>query len=311
MPRHAYVNGRYLPHGQAAVHIEDRGYQFADGVYEVVPVFKGALVDEGPHLDRLERSLRELRIDMPVARATLKLISRELMRRNDLTQGMLYLQVTRGVAPRDHKFPAQATPALVMTTRQTKPHSEALLNQGVKVIAVPDIRWERCDIKSISLLPNVLAKQQATEAGAYEAWQIDGEGYVTEGSSTNAWIVSAEGKVVTRDASHAILSGITRLSLLKLIREAGFEVEERAFTLEEAKTAREAFLTSSSSFVLPIVAIDETPVGNGHPGILSGKLRARYLDYMADLGADLGAGTGAGADLEGGTGAGAGIEGAA
>ena len=283
MPRYAYVNGRYLPHAQAAVHIEDRGYQFADGVYEVVPVYNGALVDEGPHLDRLERSLRELRIDMPVARATLELISRELMRRNDLTQGMLYLQVTRGVAPRDHKFPAQATPALVMTTRQTKPHSEAVLNQGIKVIAVPDIRWERCDIKSISLLPNVLAKQQATEAGAYEAWQIDGAGYVTEGSSTNAWIVSAEGKVVTRDASHAILSGITRLSLLKLIREAGFELEERAFTLEEAKTAREAFLTSSSSFVLPIVAIDETPVGNGHPGILSGKLRARYLDYMADL----------------------------
>jgi D-alanine transaminase len=303
MPRYAYVNGRYLPHAQAAVHIEDRGYQFADGVYEVVPVYNGALVDEGPHLDRLERSLRELRIDMPVARATLELISRELMRRNDLTQGMLYLQVTRGVAPRDHKFPAQATPALVMTTRQTKPHSEAVLNQGIKVIAVPDIRWERCDIKSISLLPNVLAKQQATEAGAYEAWQIDGAGYVTEGSSTNAWIVSAEGKVVTRDASHAILSGITRLSLLKLIREAGFELEERAFTLEEAKTAREAFLTSSSSFVLPIVAIDETPVGNGHPGILSGKLRARYLDYMADLGADRGAGLG--------TGAGAGIEGAA
>jgi D-alanine transaminase len=298
MPRYAYVNGRYLPHAQAAVHIEDRGYQFADGVYEVVPVHNGALVDEGPHLDRLERSLRELRIGMPVARATLELISRELMRRNDLTQGMLYMQVTRGVAPRDHKFPAQVTPALVMTTRQTKPHSEAVLNQGIKVIAVPDIRWARCDIKSISLLPNVLAKQQASAAGAYEAWQIDGEGYVTEGSSTNAWIVSAEGKVVTRDASHAILSGITRLSLLKLIREAGFELEERAFTLEEAKTAREAFLTSSSSFVLPIVAIDEAPVGNGHPGILSGKLRARYLDYMADLGAgagaDLGAEAGAG-----------------
>ena len=284
MPRQAYVNGRYVPHHAAAVHIEDRGYQFADGVYEVAPVVRGILVDEGPHLDRLERSLRELRIDMPVARATLELISRELMRRNDLTQGMLYLQVTRGVAPRDHKFPAQAVPALVMTTRQTKPHSEAVLTQGIKVIAVPDIRWERCDIKSISLLPNVLAKQQATEAGAYEAWQIDRAGYVTEGSSTNAWIVSAEGKVVTRDASHAILSGITRLSLLKLIREAGFELEERAFTLEEAKTAREAFLTSSSSFVLPIVAIDETPLGNGHPGILCGKLRARYLDYMTGLG---------------------------
>ncbi len=283
MPRYAYVNGRYLPHAQAAVHIEDRGYQFADGVYEVVPVYRGALVDEGPHLDRLERSLRELRIAMPVARATLKLISRELMRRNDLTQGMLYMQVTRGVAPRDHKFPATARPALVMTTRQTKPHGEALLTQGIKVITVPDIRWQRCDIKSTSLLPNVLAKQQASEAGAYEAWQVDSEGYVTEGSSTNAWIVNAEGKVVTRDVGHAILNGITRITLLKQIREAGLELEERAFTLEEAKAAREAFLTSSTSFVLPIVAIDETPVGNGHPGILCGKLRARYLDYMASL----------------------------
>ena len=283
MPRYAYVNGRYLPHAQAAVHIEDRGYQFADGVYEVVPVYQGALVDEGPHLDRLERSLRELRIAMPVARATLKLISRELMRRNDLTQGMLYLQVTRGVAPRDHKFPTTARPALIMTTRQTKPHGEAMLTQGIKVITVPDIRWQRCDIKSTSLLPNVLAKQQAAEAGAYEAWQVDGEGRITEGSSTNAWIVNAEGKVVTRDVSHAILNGITRITLLKQIREAGFELEERAFTLEEAKAAREAFLTSSTSFVLPIVAIDETPVGNGHPGILCGKLRARYLDYMASL----------------------------
>ncbi len=283
MPRYAYVNGRYLPHAQAAVHIEDRGYQFADGVYEVVPVYRGALVDEGPHLDRLERSLRELRIAMPVARATLKLISRELMRRNDLTQGMLYMQVTRGVAPRDHKFPATARPALVMTTRQTKPHGEALLTQGIKVITVPDIRWQRCDIKSTSLLPNVLAKQQATEAGAYEAWQVDGEGRITEGTSTNAWIVNAEGKVVTRDVSHAILNGITRITLLKQIREAGYELEERAFTLEEAKAAREAFLTSSTSFVLPIVAIDETPVGNGHPGIFCGKLRARYLDYMASL----------------------------
>ncbi|MEE8499355.1 MAG: D-amino-acid transaminase [Kiloniellales bacterium] len=283
MPRYAYVNGRYLPHGQAAVHIEDRGYQFADGVYEVVPVYRGALVDEGRHLDRLERSLRELRIAMPVARATLKLISRELMRRNDLTQGMLYMQVTRGVAPRDHKFPATARPALVMTTRQTKPHGEALLTQGIKVITVPDIRWQRCDIKSTSLLPNVLAKQQAAEAGAYEAWQVDDEGRITEGSSTNAWIVNAEGKVVTRDVSHAILNGITRIVLLQQIREAGFELEERAFTLEEAKAAREAFLTSSTSFVLPVVAIDETPVGNGHPGILCGKLRARYLDYMANI----------------------------
>ncbi len=284
MPRYAYVNGRYLPHAQAAVHIEDRGYQFADGVYEVIPVYKGILVDEGPHLDRLECSLRELRIAMPASRPAIKLIGRELMRRNDLSHGFLYMQVTRGVAPRDHKFPDGVPSALVMTTRQTKPHSENMLTEGLKVITMPDIRWQRCDIKSVSLLPNVLAKQQAVEAGAYEAWQIDAEGRITEGSSTNAWIVTPEGKVVTRDASHAILNGITRLSLLELIREEGYGLEERSFTLEEAKAAREAFLTSSTSFVLPVTRIDDTPVGNGHPGILSGKLRARYLEYMAGLG---------------------------
>ena len=284
MPRHAYVNGRYLPHAQAAVHIEDRGYQFADGVYEVVPVYKGILVDEGPHLDRLERSLGELRIPMPMSRAALKLVSRELMRRNDLSHGFLYMQITRGVAPRDHKFPERARPALVMTTRQTKPHGEKMLSEGLKVITVPDIRWQRCDIKSTSLLPNVLAKQQAAEAGAYEAWQVDAEGRITEGSSTNAWIVTAEGKVVTRDASHAILNGITRLALLELIRKAGYGLEERAFTLDEAKAAREAFLTSSTSFALPVTRIDDTPVGNGHPGILFAKLRAHYMDYMAGLG---------------------------
>ncbi len=284
MPRYAYVNGRYLPHGQAAVHIEDRGYQFADGVYEVVPVFGGILVDEGQHLDRLERSLGELKIAMPMDRRALILVARELSRRNGLTNGFLYMQITRGVAPRDHKFPARAEPALVMTTRQMKPHSEQVLSEGLKVVTVPDIRWARCDIKSTSLLPNVLAKQEAVEAGAYEAWQVDSGGYVTEGSSTNAWIVTTDGKVVTRDASHAILNGITRLSLIELIREDGLEVEERAFTVDEAKAAKEAFLTSSTSFVLPVTRIDDTPVGNGHPGLLSGKLRERYLAYMASLG---------------------------
>ena len=226
MPRQAYVNGRYLPHARAAVHIDDRGYQFADGVYEVVPVYKGILVDEDPHLDRLERSLAELRIAMPMPRAALKLVSRELMRRNDLTYGFLYMQVSRGVAPREHKFPEGTKPALVMTTRQTKPHGEKMLSEGLKVITVPDIRWGRCDIKSTSLLPNVLAKQQAVEAGAFEAWQIDAQGRITEGSSTNAWIVNAEGTVVTRDASHAILNGITRLALLEIIREdAGTKID--------------------------------------------------------------------------------------
>ena len=283
MPRQAYVNGRYQPHNAARVHIEDRGYQFADGVYEVVPVHNGILVDEDLHLDRLDRSLSELRIGQPMSRASLKLIARELMRRNGLSNGFLYMQVTRGVAPRDHKFPKGAKPAVVMTTRQMKPHSEKVLSEGLKVITLPDQRWDRCDIKSVSLLPNVLGKQAAVDAGAYEAWQVDGNDMVTEGTSTNAWIVTGDSKVITRDATHSILNGITRITLLNLIKAEGYELEERSFSVEEARGAREAFLTSSTSFVLPITQIDGQPVGNGHPGILTGKLRQHYVDYVQSL----------------------------
>lgn len=283
MPRQAYVNGRYLPHGNAVVHIEDRGYQFADGVYEVVPVAQGVLVDEELHLDRLERSLDELSIPMPMSRTALKLISAELMRRNRLTNGFLYMQITRGVAPRDHKFPKYARPALVMTTRQMPPPNAKSLAEGVGVITVPDIRWARCDIKSVSLLPNVLAKQQAVEAGAFEAWQIDAGGLVTEGTSTNAWIVTQDGKLVTRNANNEILNGITRISLLRVAEAEGVTLEERPFSIEEAKSAREAFLTSSTNFVMPVTRIDDQPVGNGHPGLLTGKLRTAYMNYVAGL----------------------------
>ncbi len=280
MPRFAYVNGQFVPHQDASIHIEDRGYQFADGVYEVTPILKGTLIDEDPHLDRLERSLRELRIDMPMSRAAIKLVSAELMRRNRLTNGFIYIQVTRGVAPRDHKFPKAAKPALVMTTRQTRLPSEKVLNEGVGVATSPDIRWQRCDIKSVSLLPNILAKQQAVEAGAYEAWMVDAEGRVTEGSSTNAWIVTGDNKLVTRNATNSILNGITRMTLLKVAAAEGVTLEERPFTLEEAKTAKEAFLTSSSNFVMPVTRIDDQPVGNGHPGLLTMRLREGYLDFV-------------------------------
>jgi D-alanine transaminase len=283
MPRQAYVNGRYVPHGSAAVHIEDRGYQFADGVYEVVPVANGTLVDEDPHLDRLERSLGELRIAMPMTRPALKLASRELMRRNRLGNGFLYMQVTRGVAPRDHKFPKAAKPALVMTTRQMRPPSDKVLAEGVGVIMVPDLRWKRCDIKSVSLLPNILGKQQAVEAGAYEAWLIDPEGRITEGTSTNAWIVTQDGELVTRDVSNSILNGITRMRLLHLLDGEGISFAERPFTVEEARKAREAFITSSTNFVMPVTRIDGQPVGNGHPGILTAKLRAQYDGFVQGL----------------------------
>ena len=280
MPRQAYVNGRYVPHGEGMVHIEDRGYQFADGVYEVVPVSHGILVDEDPHLDRLERSLKELRIAMPMSRAAIKMISRELMRRNGLTNGFLYIQVTRGVAPREHKFPKGARPALVMTTRQSKGPSAQQIEEGVSVITLPDQRWRRCDIKSVSLLPNVLCKQQAAEAGCYEAWMVDGNGLVTEGTSTNAWIVTNDGKLVTRDATQAILGGITRWRLLGLAKDEGVVFEERPFSLDEAKAAREAFITSSTNFVLPVTQIDGQPIGNGHPGLLANKLRESYSSFV-------------------------------
>jgi D-alanine transaminase len=281
MPRYAYANGRFLPHNHARVHVEDRGYQFADGVYEVVPVHAGGVVDEEPHLDRLERSLGELRIDMPMSRPALKLVSHELIRRNALTNGFIYMQVTRGVAPRDHKFPkAKPRPALTMTTRQMAPKSQAQLDSGFAVITVPDQRWKRCDIKSISLLPNVLAKQQAAEAGCDEAWLIDADGNVTEGAATNAWIVTDDKKVITRQADSSILPGITRLSLTQVMARAGYELEIRPFSQEEAMTATEAFLTSSTNYVMPVTRIDGQPVGNGHPGLLTMQLRQAYIDEV-------------------------------
>lgn len=281
MPRDAYVNGRYVPHSQASVHVEDRAYQFADGVYEVVAIHKGEIVDEEPHLDRLDHSLTSLKIGWPMSRAALKLVMRELIRRNGVGTGSLYLQVSRGVAPRDHAFPKKPPrPALVMTTRHGKPQNKALLEKGAAAITIPDIRWERCDIKSVALLPNILGKQQAHEAGAYEAWQVAADGTVTEGTSTNAWIVTKDGELVTRQLSHAILAGITRQSVLKIAAEAQVKFVERPFTVAEAKQAREAFLTSTTSFVLPIVTLDGDTIGDGKPGALAKRLRELYFAYM-------------------------------
>ncbi len=280
MSRVAYVNGRYVPHGSAAVHVEDRGYQFADGVYEVVAVAGGQLVDAEGHMVRLKRSLSELAIAMPMSDAAMQIVMDEVIRRNRVDNGIIYLQVTRGVAKRDHPFPDRVRPAVVMTARRMAFDAvDRRAEAGIKVHTVPDIRWQRCDIKSISLLPNVLAKQAAREAGAYEAWQVAADGTVTEGSSTNAWIVDRDGNLVTRNVENAILNGITRLAVLELAREQGIKVVERAFTLEEAKSAREAFLTSTTSFVMPVVQIDDQVIGNGQPGSTSNALRELYRAY--------------------------------
>ena len=278
MSRIAYVNGRYIRHAEAAVHVEDRGYQFADGVYEVCEIWDRCIVDERRHLDRLQRSLSELEIRMPMARAALVQVIREVARRNKVRNGFVYIQITRGVARRDHVFPSpDVQPAVVITARSaSRAASEASAEAGVGVITVPENRWDRVDIKTVGLLPNVLAKQKAKEAGAREAWFVDAEGYVTEGGSTNAWIVTKENVLVTRPAVHGILKGITRQVVLDMIAIEGLSFEERPFTVEEAKGAKEAFITAASTLVMPVVHIDGVVIGNGHPGEMTRDLRRRF-----------------------------------
>ncbi len=281
MSRIAYVAGQYLPHRHSTVHIEDRGYQFGDGVYEVIAVMGGHLVDEERHLARLNRSLTELRINRPMNDSALKIVIREVVRRNGVDTGIVYLQVTRGVAPREHAFPKAAKPVLVVTSRRSRPPDPRLGREGIAVITIPDIRWQRCDIKSVALVANVLGKQQAREASAYEAWQVDRERQVTEGTSTNAWIVTADDSVITRAADHAILNGVTRAAILDIIHREGYRLVERPFTVAEARAAREAFLTSTTADLLPVVRIDGAPVADGKPGPLSRKLREAYFHHAA------------------------------
>ncbi|HUL90201.1 MAG TPA: D-amino-acid transaminase [Pseudolabrys sp.] len=278
MSRIAYVNGRYLPGNDAKVAVEDRGYQFADGVYEVCEVRGGRLVDERRHMARLDRSLGELRIARPMSSAAMQIVLRETIRRNHVRDGIVYVQVTRGIARRDFPFPADETrPSLVVTARSNNPEQlEQLAAEGVAVITVPDIRWKRVDIKSVALLPNVLAKQRAREQGAREAWLVDEQGCVTEGASSNAWIVSRDGKLITHPLGQDILPGITRSVVIDVIKAQGLAFEERCFTVEEAYAAREAFVTSASQIVLPVVSIDGRPVGNGAPGLIATALRRDY-----------------------------------
>jgi D-alanine transaminase len=281
MPRIAYVNGRYLPFLAAKVHVEDRGYQFGDGVYEVCEVRSGRLIDERRHLDRLERSLGALRIRMPMPRRALGAVLREVVARNRVRYGIVYLQITRGVARRDHAFPQpEVPPSLVVTARMLNTvRNETLAARGIAVVSVPDNRWGRVDIKTVGLLPNVLARQAAIDQGARDAWFIDQAGTVTEAASANAWIVTPTGELVTRRADHAILSGITRAVVFDAIKALGLRLEERGFTLEEAYAAREAFVTSASQIVLAVVNIDGRPIGDGKPGPVATTLRQQFHSY--------------------------------
>ncbi|WP_420392797.1 D-amino-acid transaminase [Acuticoccus sp.] len=278
MSRIAYVNGRYVPHPAARVHVEDRGFQFADGVYEVCEVHEGHLVDPTRHLDRLNRSLGELDIPWPVGRAALRAIMRETIMRNRVVNGLVYLQVTRGRARRDFAFPAKGTaPTLVVTARSASRETALKVGEeGIAVITTPDIRWARVDIKTVGMTAQVLAKEAARRAGAKEAWMVDRDGYVTEGASSSAWIVTEDGTLVTRPTGSGILPGVTRLAVIDHAAANGIKVEERPFTVDEAKGAREAFITAATAIVTPVVSIDGTVLGNGRPGSIASDLRSRF-----------------------------------
>ncbi len=286
MGRIAYAGGRYVPHAEAHVHVEDRGYQFADAVYEVIAVHHGRLVDEDEHLARLDRSLRELGIAWPLSERALRFKIRELIRRNRIgARGMVYLQISRGVAPRNHAFPKGCPPVLVMTAKPLPAFDYAEASRGVGVVTAADQRWRRCDIKTVSLLANVLARQRAVEAGAYEAWLVGDDGFVTEGTASNAWIVTEDRLLLTHDASHAILNGITRQAVLRIARDHGVTLREGPFSVAEAKSAAEAFLTSTTSLIKPVVRIDEAVIGDGRMGPLTARLLGYYADHVGEGGA--------------------------
>jgi D-alanine transaminase len=278
MSRVAYVNGRYAPFREARVHIEDRGYQLGDGVYEVCEIRAGALIDERRHLARLQRSLAALKIEPPMTERALSFVLRETVRRNGVRDGLVYVQITRGVARRDHGFPAtRVKPAIVVTARSLdRAKIETNARDGIEVVTVPDNRWGRVDIKTIGLLANVLARESAREKGARDAWFVDENGEITEGTSSNAWIVTRGGKLVTRPSSHRILTGITRTVLKELAARQNVEFEERAFSVAEAVEAREAFITSATQGAMPVVKINGNAIGDGKPGPVTRGLREAF-----------------------------------
>ena len=285
MSRIAYVNGAYLPHGRSVVSIDDRGYQFGDGVYEVWAVFNGRLADAEGHFVRLERSLGEIAIALPMGREALTVVLRETIRRNRVRDGLVSLQVPRRVARRNHVFPAAQTPASIVVTARSvdRAAAEARAAAGIAVFTTPENRWGRCDIKTTNLLPNVLAKEASKQQGGGEAWFVDAEGLVTEGGASNAWIIDARGVLITRPTTANILRGVTRSTLMQVIAEHQLKVEERAFTVAEALAAKEAFITGAGALVMPVVALDGEKIGDGRPGPVAKQLRAAYIAAAGKL----------------------------
>lgn len=281
MSRIVYVNGEFVPEEDAKISVFDRGFLFADGVYEVSAVINRKLVDNEAHLIRLQRSLGELNMPAPCTNEEIEAIQMKMIEENNLDEGVIYMQVTRGAADRDFAYPTNPTPSLVMFTQAKSITQNPIADKGISVITVPDIRWKRRDIKTVGLLPASMAKQASVEAGAGDAWFVE-DGVVNEGSSNNAFIVTHEGKIITRHLGTEILHGITRKAVMALAAEENLEVEERAFTPEEAYEAREAFSTSASAFVMPVVKIDGHVLGNGVPGPVAEKLRAKYIEMASN-----------------------------
>ncbi|MFZ4761923.1 MAG: D-amino-acid transaminase [Alphaproteobacteria bacterium] len=286
MPHYVYLNNRFVPYREAMVPIEDRGYQFADGVYEVMPVINGQICEFTGHMDRLYRSLAEISLPISWGRPLFKQIMKQLLRLERLQEGNIYLQITRGVAPRNFPFPKDALPSLVIVPKKANLLSNPLAEKGMKALSQPDIRWGRCDIKTIALLAQVLAKQKAAEAGCLEAFLLDDKGYITEGAASNAWMVK-NGVIYTRPAVDNILAGVTRNSLLILAEAAGVQVVQRPFSLQEALAADELFISSASYFAMPVVMLDEQPIADGKAGALTNKLRALYIEHLLQQRADI------------------------
>jgi len=277
MSRVVYVNGAYVAEEQAKISVFDRGFLFADGVYEVSSVLRGQLVDNKGHLTRLHRSLNELDMAAPASDAEIEAIQKALIEKNDVDQGLVYLQITRGAADRDFAYPQDAKPSLVMFTQKKNLIDSPQAKNGIAVVSVDDIRWRRRDIKTVGLLAPCMAKMQAKKAGADDAWMVE-DGLVTEGSSNNAFIIDAEGTLVTRQLGNEILAGITRKAVLTLAEEQQIRFEERPFSIDEACIAKEAFITSATTFVMPVVSIDGKPVADGRPGKLTQRLRELYIE---------------------------------
>ena len=281
MSRIAYVNGNYLDFNKSLVHIEDRGYQFADGVYEVFNVSNSKLVDYDLHLKRLYRSLKELKIKSPIAKITYIYHIKNIIKKNVINDGLIYLQITRGVSPRDHIFPKKQKSTIVITGRHLSADEyEMKFKKGINVTTYDDIRWGRCDIKTISLLPNVLAKQDAHIRGASEAWLIDKEGYITEGCASNAWILMKDNTLITHPSNNSILTGITRTSFIKGLKKHSIKFKELKFKIKDIRSAKEAFVTSATQYVTPVIKVDKIKIGNGKPGKFSSKFRDVYMETL-------------------------------